>query len=259
MLPLEVTAGVGWPNIELPGVVLVALPNLRGPGVVLGVVDSGLVWDPKIDCCGFACGVCSPDPSASISSSLEARGDTSAFLLAASRAEPNPLPNKEPPAPAEGFSLASLAEGSGLKELSNLKGSDANSPPEGFSLSSVFGAKGFGGFLSAFSEAPKIEVLGSALGDAKAFAAGLLTPPNRLDPVLFAADAKGLEDVLPPPPKILGWFLFSDEAKGLVALLLGAPNTLDPLLVPTEANPPLLAKPAKPPELGEDAAGAAAG
>lgn len=112
---------------------MVEKPNFEGAGVDVGVVDSGL------DCAGnsdddfdLACGVSSV---ASISSSLVAVvGVETAGLLAASvRAEPKALPNKEDPDNGAGLALSSFADGSGLNELSSLKGVEAKRPPEGLS------------------------------------------------------------------------------------------------------------------------------
>ena len=109
-----------FPKIEVCWAGVVVL-NFMGPGVVVGVVDSGLFCDSNIDfAAGLACGVCSTEGSAetteSISSSLAVAASDGAFLLASVKAEPKPLPNREP----DGFSLSSLADGSGLNELCNL-------------------------------------------------------------------------------------------------------------------------------------------
>lgn len=66
---------------------------------------------------------------------------------------------------------------------------------------------------------------------AKGFGVGLLGAPKALWPLLFAEDPKGLVDVVVAEPK------------ALVGLLLAA----------TEAKPPWLANPAKPPDEGAGA------
>lgn len=105
-------------------------------------------------------------------------------LLASVRADPNPLPNGDPD--AAGLLASSCAAGSGLNELSNLKGVEPNGVEVGVSCL-------------------------AAKGDSE-----VVLVPN------------GLGD---------GW--------------LPLPNALPPLLLPAkEANPPCLAKPAKPPEDG---------
>lgn len=131
-------------------------------------------------------------------------------------AEPNPLPNMLPPELLEGFSLSSLAAGSGLNELCSLNGVE----PKGLSPE---------GWLAALPPSVLLLPLPNVLG-----------LPNGLD-------------VLLSPPKMLGLSLFAADANGLVSDALPPPKTLPPfLLPPAAAKPPWFANPANP--LEEDAA-----
>jgi hypothetical protein len=167
--PLELGAGVGFPNSELPGVVDAnELVNLEGAGVDVGVVDSTVSCLSNSDFC-FAGADCSTDwtgVSASIWSSSCEDCTCGAVFLVSSRADPNPLPNIVEPVVLGPFCASSCAVVSGLKVLSNLKGCDPNTPPEGFS--SVF-------------LVPKIE--SSVLPVLKGLGEAWLPPPKMLPPV----------------------------------------------------------------------------
>jgi hypothetical protein len=109
----------------------------------------------------------------SISSSL-AEGVASPGLLAASfRAEPNPLPNIEPPDEAAGFSFESFWKGSALNEE--------------FSLNGVDDANGFATGLSGLAE------------KAEAVSVDFAGVPKELAPKVLPLPNPPLELLLVPP------------------------------------------------------------
>lgn len=126
------------------------------------------------------------------------------------RADPKALPNIDVLEDGAGFELSSFADGSGLNELSSLNAVDPKTLPGDFSS---FGGKADPKLLPDPKILP-VDVDGFG-GKAEAVEVPFTAP-------------KMLPDGLLPLPKIL-------------ELLLSPPS---------EAKPPLLANPAKPPEAG---------
>jgi hypothetical protein len=108
--------------------------------VVVGVVEGIekillLAWGVEVAASG----------ASMLWSCADGAGEGLAFAVAWPNAEPKPLP-KNPPAPSVGFSSSSFfALGSGLNELSSLKGVEAPNRPE---APGVFGAGGKAVFVS---------------------------------------------------------------------------------------------------------------
>jgi hypothetical protein len=141
------------------------------------VVEEGT---PKLDAPCDANGVADPVPvcgdasPVSISSSLADTAESGALVAASLRADPKVDPNMDDPEAAGALSLPPW-DGSGLKELSNLKGVEPKTLPDGFSWLPKTLPAGFDG------KAVSVEV------DPKALPAPARVPPlpKTLPPVLL--------------------------------------------------------------------------
>jgi hypothetical protein len=160
---------------------------LWGAGVVVGVVD----WGLKIDL-GFSSG---GGVVLSISISLDT--GAAGFLDASSNESPNPLPNRDLPAPSLGFSLSWAVDLSALKVVPRTKD---EVPSAGLSVLAAGGGKAVS---VSIETSGALEVKGAPDLDPKILDPPE-TPPRPANPLLSAKFANPpLAGAVVPLPKTL--------------------------------------------------------